>query len=112
MADDEIGSLGQETLKLLRALALETGTEPHARSVADDATGGEPHVCTTGWCPVCQVVGFVKSNPDVVEEVAVAALHLARTVRDAFDTALRPHDDTAAGAGSGGVGTDDEEVGR
>jgi hypothetical protein len=50
---------------------------------------------------VCQVVGFVKDNPEVVEEVALAALHLARTVRDAFEAATR----TAAPA-------DDEEETR
>ena len=89
MAEDEVGSLGQETLKLLRALAVEAG--PASGDRLDDAAPA--HVCTTSWCPVCQVVGYVKANPDVVEEVAAAAAHLARTVRDAFDAALRP--DTA-----------------
>lgn len=102
MAEDEVGSLGQETLKLLRALAVDA--TPSGHDADTDAAAG--HVCTTTWCPVCQVVGYVKANPDVVEEVAAAAAHLARTVRDAFDAALgntpdatdpspRPHDDEA-----------------
>lgn len=85
-----MGSLGQETLKLLRALAVDADTTAPRRNGADAGSpDADAHVCTTSWCPVCQVVGFVKTNPDVVEEVAVAALHLARTVRDAFETALR-----------------------
>ncbi len=88
MADDEVGSLGQETLKLLRALAVE-GQHHDPPGAGHDP--GSSHVCTTTWCPVCQVVGYVKANPDVVDEVAQAAVHLARTVRDAVDAALR-HD--------------------
>jgi hypothetical protein len=105
LPEDEVGSLGQETLKLLRALAVDTGSV--AGALRDDpdpdaeARSGSQHVCTTSWCPVCQVVGFVKDNPEVVEEVALAALHLARTVRDAFEAATR----TAAPA-------DDEEETR
>lgn len=87
MAEDAVGSLGQETLKLLRALASEA-TGPHDDETAEQAGPGG-HVCSTGWCPVCQVVGYVKANPEVVEEVGAAAAHLARTVRDAFDAALR-----------------------
>jgi hypothetical protein len=86
LADDEVGSLGQETLKLLRALAVEGQHHEPA-----DGDPGSSHVCTTTWCPVCQVVGYVKANPDVVDEVAQAAVHLARTLRDAVDAALR-HD--------------------
>jgi hypothetical protein len=94
LADDEVGSLGQETLKLIRALAAEVPAPPQAGASdggTHGAAAGSAHVCTTGWCPVCQVVGYVKANPDVVDEVAQAAVHLARTVRDAFDAALR-HD--------------------
>lgn len=87
---EPVGSLGQETFKLLRALADDRVGAPPRDA---DATGGHAatsdHACTTGWCPVCRVVGFVKENPDVVEEVGAAASHLARTLRDAFDAALR-----------------------
>lgn len=99
MAEEEVGSLGQEALKLLRALAVDASPTTHA-SRPDEPAAGSAHVCTTSWCPVCQVVGFVKDNPEVLEEVAQAALHLARTVRDAFDAATR----TAAPA------DDDEEM--
>jgi hypothetical protein len=106
LPEDEVGSLGQETLKLLRALAVDTESVADAVRDAPDPDAPEPeagsqHVCTTSWCPVCQVVGFVKDNPEVVEEIALAALHLARTVRDAFEAATR----TAAPA-------DDEEETR
>ena len=121
MAEDEVGSLGQETLKLLRVLAAEAGGAGASRSAAPtdvpadraplddpaddtaDLTSEDPgdpssaHVCTTGWCPVCRLVGFVKENPDVVDEVAASALHLARTLRDAFDVAVRQAERDAEG---------------
>lgn len=89
---EPVGSLGQETMRLLRALADDRAGAAHGTAATGAHTsrsaGGE-HQCTTGWCPVCRVVGFVKENPEVVDEVGAAAMNLARTVRDAFDVALR-----------------------
>lgn len=73
MAESEpVGSLADEAAKLLRAVA---------DSSAD-------HTCTTGWCPVCRVVGYVRANPEVVDDVTRMGVELARTVRDAVETAL------------------------
>ena len=83
---EAVGSLAQETARLLHALAAE------ARRPADEgseAVGGE-HVCTTGWCPICQVVGYVHDHPEVVEQVTDAAVQFGRTVRDVLERTLPP----------------------
>lgn len=82
---EPVGSLAQETARLLHALAAE------ARRPSDDplaAGAPDDHVCTTGWCPICQVVGFVHDHPEVVEQVTDAAVQLGRTVRDMLDRTL------------------------
>jgi hypothetical protein len=82
---ENVGSLAQETAKLLHALAAE------ARRPASD---GEPadggHVCTTGWCPICQVVGYVHDHPEVVEQVTDAAVEFGRSLRDMLERAVPP----------------------
>ena len=37
-------------------------------------------MCTTAWCPVCQVVGFVRDNPEVVSSVKQSAAQLAQSM--------------------------------
>jgi hypothetical protein len=81
---ESVGSLAQETARLLHALASEA-RRPAAEGEPADAAA---HVCTTGWCPICQVVGFVHENPDVVEQVTDAAAEFGRTVRDMLERAL------------------------
>lgn len=91
MTDPEsVGSLGEEAVRLLRAFAASGVAESH-----DDATAaGAAHVCTTTWCPVCQVVGFVKEHPEVVEQVADSAIQMVRSVRDVLlDQASPTHGD-------------------
>jgi hypothetical protein len=92
-AQDPVGSLAQETAKLLHALASEarhhTTDDP---GTAAGAAAGE-HVCTTGWCPICQVVGYVHDHPEVVEQVTDAAVQLGRTVRDLLERTLPPTDE-------------------
>ena len=88
-ADDTVGSLAQETARLLHALAAESG---HTGADEAHTAGSErDHVCTTGWCPICQVVGYVHDHPEVVEQVTDAAVELGRTVRDAL-ARTRPPD--------------------
>jgi len=98
-ADDTLGSLGQETIKLLRALAAERlrshdgPTDPDL--TADPATpAGSTHVCTTGWCPICQVVGYVQDHPEMVDQVAEtvtdAAIQVGRVIRDFLDKTIPP----------------------
>jgi hypothetical protein len=84
--DDAVGSLAQETARLLHALAEEARRGPSESGLADS----EGHVCTTGWCPICQVVGFVHEHPEVVEQVTDAAVQLGRTVRDMIERNLPP----------------------
>ncbi len=97
-ADDPIGSLGQETVKLLRAIAAErmrTHDAP-AAEVADGsaATEATAHVCSTGWCPICQLVGYVQDHPELVEQVTdtvtEAAIQIGRVVRDFLDKTVPP----------------------
>ena len=83
---ESVGSLAQETARLLHALASEA-RRPAADGEAADVQG---HVCTTGWCPICQVVGYVHDHPEVVEQVADAAMEFGRTVRDVLARALPP----------------------
>jgi len=101
-AEEPIGSLAQETAKLLRAIAAErvklVGDEPGAGedASADGSahhTSGE-HVCTTGWCPICQVVGYLQDHPEMVEQVTDtvtdAALQIGRALRDFLDKTMPP----------------------
>lgn len=102
--DEAIGSLGQETIKLIRAIAAERlraqdGSTDVSTDGADVAAElGTPtestHVCTTGWCPICQVVGYVQDHPELVEQVTEtvtdAAVQIGRVVRDFLDKTMPP----------------------
>ena len=101
-AEEPIGSLAQETAKLLRAIAAErvklVGDEPGsgADASADESAHHESgeHVCTTGWCPICQVVGYLQDHPEMVEQVTDtvtdAALQIGRALRDFLDKTMPP----------------------
>ena len=84
-ASDPVGSVAEEAFKLFRAMA----SQPHAAS--DEAT---THVCTTTWCPVCQVTGFVRDNPEALAKVSESAAQLTRSLRELIDTALTPREET------------------
>ncbi len=103
-AHDPIGSLGQETVKLFRAIAAERmrshgssgdpadlDTDPTADTAAPEAT---EHVCTTGWCPICQLVGYVQDHPELVDQVTEtvtdAAIQVGRVLRDFLDKTVPP----------------------
>ena len=77
-AAEPVGTLAEEAFRLLRAVSSPT--------TADDSTSD--HVCSTSWCPVCRVVGFVRDNPDAVASVTQSATVFARSLRDLVDTAL------------------------
>ncbi len=79
---EPVGSVAEEAFKLFRAVA----------SSSDDEDAG--HVCSTTWCPVCQVVGFVRENPEAVASVTDSAAQLARSLRDLVEAALTPQEDT------------------
>ena len=81
---EPVGSMAEEALKLFRAVS--------AGGNAEGAEGGE-HVCSTGWCPVCQVVGFVRQNPEAVTAVTQSAAALVQSLRGLVDAALAPQED-------------------
>ena len=85
---EPVGSVAQEAFKLFRAVT----SHDDARG---DAPGDQPshdHTCSTSWCPVCQVVGFVRDNPDAIASVTRSATDLARSLRDLVETALTPEE--------------------
>ena len=41
---------------------------------------------------MCQVVGFVRDNPDAIASVTRSATDLARSLRDLVETALTPEE--------------------
>ncbi len=79
--DPAVGSVAEEAFKLFRAMAAAPATDASA-----------DHVCSTAWCPVCQVVGFVRDNPEAISSVTQSAVALARSLRDLVDTALAPQE--------------------
>jgi hypothetical protein len=85
-ASDPVGSVAEEAFKLFRAMA----SQPHAGTDNNDAT----HVCTNAWCPVCQVAGFVRDNPEALAKVSESAAQLTRSLRELIDTALTPREET------------------
>ena len=85
---DPVGSVAEEAFKLFRAMA----SQPHAAAAA--AGDSEPHVCTTTWCPVCQVTGFVRDNPDALSKVSDSVAQLTRSLRELIDTAMTPREET------------------
>ncbi len=89
--EESVGSLAQETARLLHALASEA-RRPDSDADAGSSASGD-HVCTTGWCPVCQVVGYVHDHPEVVEQVTAAAVQFGRTLRDVLERAASPTDE-------------------
>ena len=94
MTSDEIGSVGQEALRLLRALGSQDADAPTADQVtgADPAGSGDDHSCPNGWCPVCGVVAFVRDNPEAIQQVTDSAAVMARALRDLYDAAVNPKD--------------------
>lgn len=98
--DDSIGSLGQETVKLLRAIAAERlrtqdgGNDPVDPTAEPGTPVAGAHVCTTGWCPICQVVGYVQDHPELVDQVTEtvtdAAIQVGRAIRDFLDKTIPP----------------------
>jgi hypothetical protein len=94
---EPVGSVAQEALKLLRAVtSQDTGAfaddhAPHDH-VPHDHAAPHDHTCSTSWCPVCQVTGFVRDNPDAIASVKRSATDLARSLRDLVETALTPEE--------------------
>jgi hypothetical protein len=81
---EPVGSITEEAFKLFRAM--------NSAGQANDAEESSTHVCSTSWCPVCQVVGFVHDNPEALAQVSQSAAALARSLRDLLDAALTPEE--------------------
>lgn len=84
-----VGSVAEEAFKLFRTMASQSQSQPRAASAE-----GTAHVCTTTWCPVCQVAGFVRDNPEALAKVSESAAQFTRSLRELIDTALTPREDT------------------
>lgn len=71
MTDDQdaIGSVAEEAMKLVYAMSTNGG----------GSAEGE-HLCTNTWCPLCQLVNYVREHPEAVERVTQSAADLARSV--------------------------------
>lgn len=98
-ADPEVGSVAEETAKLLGALSgwakdqtagMGAGTADAAGAAFHDvnthfATGGED--CT--YCPICRVVHVVRqASPEVRTHLAIAALNVAQAAQAVLATAV------------------------
>jgi hypothetical protein len=92
---EPVGSVAQEAFKLFRAVSTQglggSSGDEHASHAPHDQSAPD-HACSTSWCPVCQVVGFVRDNPDAIASVTRSATDLARSLRDLVETALTPEE--------------------
>lgn len=90
-SSEEVGSIAHEAFKLFRAVS----GGPDGAAAADvDGSATDQHVCSTSWCPVCQVVGFVRNNPEALDAVTHSATAFVRSLRDLVDVALAPQENT------------------
>ena len=83
MADsqDAVGSVAEEAMKLIFALSTNG-------SGGDDKSS--EHTCTNAWCPLCQMVNYVRDHPEAVERVTQSAADLARSVLHLIEQANPP----------------------
>ena len=103
---EPVGSLGEEAVRLLAALQ-------------DRAGGGHEHDASSGdcrFCPVCRMVGAVRSTPpEVREHLSSAGASLVQAVSALLATAV-PDDagraDENAGGADDDAGRTDEDAGR
>lgn len=130
--DHEVGSLGEEALRLFGALSgwvsqhgadAQHGAEEVVRQacdrVSEAAHGFEGHLATGApectWCPVCRTVHVVRSlSPEVTSHLTAAATSLVKAASALMTTAV--HDDRARHAASrersGTATASDERVQR
>lgn len=74
---DAIGSVAEEAMKLVYALTTNNGSDSEKAE----------HVCTNGWCPLCQMVNYVREHPEAIEKVTQSAADLARSVLNLIEQA-------------------------
>lgn len=106
--DHEVGSLGEEAMRLLGALSgwatqhgaeAQHGAEDVVRQAAEGvraaAHGFEEHLATGAaectWCPVCRTVHAVRTlSPEVTSHLGAAATSLVRAAAALMATTV-PH---------------------
>lgn len=95
---EPVGSVAEEAFKLFQALTVPSPEAEQAeqaeQAAPDDAPDADEHSCSTSWCPVCQIAGFVREHPEAVASVTRSAADLARSVRELIDSALTPQEPT------------------
>ena len=101
---ERVGSVAEEAFKLFVALSSrgsgsqKSGTQGsagrHSSAAPSASADGDatPHVCSASWCPVCQVVGFVKDNPEALAQVSRSAAQLTTSLRDLLQGAMTPQE--------------------
>lgn len=87
---EPVGSIAEEAFKLFRTMSSSSSSSASANEAVNETH--TDHVCSTSWCPVCQVVGFVRDNPEAIASVTSSAAGLARSVRDLVETAMSPRE--------------------
>ncbi|GGD18414.1 hypothetical protein [Nocardioides daphniae] len=129
--DHEVGSLGEEALRLLGAVSgwvshhgadAQHGAEEVVRQACEGvqqvARGFEEHLATGApectWCPICRTVHVVRSlSPEVTTHLGAAASSLLKAAAALMATAVP---DSARGgsghrpAGGASEGSGDERV--
>jgi hypothetical protein len=88
-AEDPVGSLGEEAVKLLSAVSA--WAQDHAAGSADEPAEPGPaqgSTCSCGgtstcaWCPVCQAATFARAaSPELKEQLVTAGLALTSAAR-------------------------------
>ncbi|CAN5148597.1 hypothetical protein BH09ACT10_BH09ACT10_03100 [soil metagenome] len=73
MTHEPVGSVAEEAIKLMRALAGDSSPD---------------HAQTCTWCPFCQLVNAVRDNPDMIESALVAATSFLATAKDFIDATV------------------------
>lgn len=84
-SQDPVGSIAEETMKLVRALAAQTAGDDDA-----SADHSHEHASTCTWCPLCRFVNAMRDNPEAVENVTATAAALAHSIKSLLDAATSP----------------------
>lgn len=86
----QTGTLGEEAAKLLGVLG----------AAGERASTDRPTDCA--YCPICQVIGFVReTSPETLEHLSASASSLASAARSLLDSlAAHAHDTSPGGSGN------------
>jgi hypothetical protein len=91
---EPVGSLGEEAVKLFKALqdwAQESGGDAAATGAASAFKDFNEHIATDGqeckFCPVCQMISIVREvSPEVKQHLGTAASSLLQAAAAAMST--------------------------